>query len=118
MAIGRRQRRAAEDRHRRSIRAWSAGSWLLIALFVGTTLLGAGALVLTDGLATTCSDYVSKVPGAPFDFEAGFHRCHHFLGLEIPTQWNPALAIGFGFAAAGVQSLIENRTPPPAPKAG
>jgi ABC-type Fe3+ transport system permease subunit len=116
MAMNRRERREAEDRHRWSLRAWVAGGWILIALFLGATLLGSGALMLVNNLATTCSDYVPEFPNSPIDLGASSHQCHHFLGLEIPTQWNPALAIGFGLLAGTLSNAFEARTPPPDPE--
>ncbi|MCI9870445.1 hypothetical protein [Arthrobacter humicola] len=118
MAMNRRERRDAEDRHRWSLRAWVAGGWVLVVLCLGATLLSSGALVLVDNLATTCSDYVPQFPNSPIDLGAASHQCHHWLGLEIPTQWNPALALGFGVLAGSFYNAFESRTPPPAPDAG
>jgi hypothetical protein len=116
--MNRRERSDAEDRHRWSVRAWAAGGWILLALFLGATLLSIGALTLLNNLATVCSDYVPEFPNSPIDLGAASHQCHHWLGLEIPTQWNAAMAFGFGILAGIMYDAIEVFTPPPAAEAG
>lgn len=115
MAMGRRQRRAAEKRHRGAVRLWVAGHWLIVAMAVAATLLANGFLIFADEWASTCSGYVSPPSKLPFDPMSGFHQCHKVLGLEIPTQWNPAIALAFSLVGAGLGSVFEDRTPPPAP---
>ena len=96
----------------RSVGIWIISHWVIIVLVLAATLLANGALILANGVATTCSDYVPEVSGAPIDVMAGFHQCHHWVGLEIPTQWNPFVGFGFGLLAGWLGSLLENHEPP------
>jgi Na+-driven multidrug efflux pump len=47
---------------------------------------------------------------------AGFHQCHHILGLEIPTQLNQVLAFGLGILSTFMVGWLQERTPPPVPE--